>query len=423
MPVPDAGIARMLKLWRLEERSNSLAIPLLVVVLIGGKFSLAGDSGAASTLMTAVRTWGTLGAIIAIIGARALRPSESCSLQTRQFIALVSLLFGFLALSSLWGTPRAFPAVEVLDVLLVAVLVYCAAALVSRNPEVAVARLFICLLGISLVYLLGALAGIGRVDPERLSAFGGGPNVFVRIMATGAISALFVSAKTGRLRWVGLVPPLLVGAVLSGSRGGTLAVVLVLPLSLAMLRKRVPPRAWRRGLLVVSVCSALLFLLPLRSQTTTFVSDRYLELTFRDRYASGRDVLFEAAADMYVRNPVAGAGVGSFAVVTNSQENPYPHNLVLDFASAGGTIAVGLMAGVIGFTVRAGARARNGPLLTEAAFCGLAAAYHFLASQFSGGVFDSRFVWVFAGAVVVADVGRRTARGNHEMLAAAAVTA
>jgi O-Antigen ligase len=256
----------------------------------------------------------------------------------------------------------------------------------SHAPAKGLDLLMLLCFGAGLVYTVAGMSGHWHLD-QRATAFGGGPNVFVRVVGTGLLSALYLWAKTEKPFWVSMCPLFLLAAVLSGSRGGMLGLAVSLPVMLLTLRKRV------RGiwiaflgvgvvLLVVSATPTLL------SQLSTFWQTRYIDLTFNKGYTSSRNMLFAYAWSLFTHHPLAGVGLNGFQQATGYI---YPHNLVLNVACEGGLIGLTLL--VIPFVIIVSRIFCNNTL--EQRTCLSISTFYLIANMFSGTYYDARFMWLF----------------------------
>jgi O-antigen ligase len=259
------------------------------------------------------------------------------------------------------------------------------------------------------LYLAGALVA-GPGVQGRYSAFGGGPNVFVRVMDLACLATL-VLAVTKRKRWVLLgLPAFLLGAYLSGSRGGLLALLPILLVGGPVLLRRVRGR----GIRAVAVGAPLLLLVGglLRNPSwLAFGQERFVQETFSQGYDSERGSIVARALELFETHLWFGTGLDGFFPLqipwTNAE---YPHNLVLATAAEGGLVGLGLLGGtLLGGTA---AVLRRRPLGENAFGFVLAASCLFLAALFSGDYYDSRFLWFFLGLAVIAAQKESAARGR-----------
>src|SRR5207248_146515 len=140
---------------------------------------------------------------------------------------------------------------------------------------------FMLCFGTGVLYALGGASGQWNLE-ERAAAFGGGPNIYVRVVGTGLLASIYFWAKSGNWWWMAASPILFLSALLSGSRGGMLGLVAAILLLTALVLPHTG-RAWR-GLAVIAAAAAALRCVPsLAGRVGEFWNERYVELTFRER--------------------------------------------------------------------------------------------------------------------------------------------
>ena len=295
------------------------------------------------------------------------------------------------------------------DVAATAALTLAVYALARRDPEGVARRTLWFLLVAGLVFAAAAFAGGGGAQ-GRFAAFGGGPNVFVRIEVLGALAAVALLA-TGAGRWLLLaLPPLVVGAVASGSRGGLLAALVVV----AVLALRAGSRA--RALTVVGVAgsgSVLLIAAWLYAPLGDLLRSRFVEQTVEQQYSSGRTSIWQESLELLARHPLWGTGLdGFYGAVGQAQGIEYPHNYLLAVASETGLLGLAMLTLTVlawaaaissGQSRRPDGDASPG-LLRRAMVAG--ALFVGGASMFSGGYYDTRLMWCFAALAAALTVPR-----------------
>lgn len=310
----------------------------------------------------------------------------------------------WMTISGAWAVPSSDTMGTFENFVLLAALTALGIAVVSRLPLSAFGALWWLLFATAAVYLAGAVA-LGGVS-GRLSAFGGGPNVFVRIMVLGAIAAVALALR-GRRSWpLFLAPVFGLGAILSGSRGGVLAAVIVVVLAFIpiMIRLGLKRSIW---LSVILAASALTVPRILGEAQLQLMYTRFIVLPFREGALGSRDVLAEAAFEMFLAHPILGAGVGTFEAQNGL--GLHPHNLVLATAAEGGIVGVLLLAGtLLAFLIGI---LRSRPLGVDGLVLLLCGLYIFGAALFSGDYYDSRFMWFFLAAGVCA---ARSGASEHQ---------
>ena len=237
-------------------------------------------------------------------------------------------------------------------------------------------------------FLLAAAGIIGYGSGRRLAVFGGGPNVFGRNMALMCIGCLMAANAKGKyILWLILCS--IGGAliILSGSRGALLSAVLSVGSTFFLMRVK-----WHRKIFI-GICGLLLSAIilqytPIGLRTMDVFRSRVINLTFEQEHTSGRSELLEQAIKIGSEHMYVGVGLGGYIYVTGSN---YPHNLFLEAFSEGGSIGLALLVGTIGIFVINSWRDRKliDPFLAGAFIL------FFIASQFSGSLFDSRSVFIF----------------------------
>lgn len=338
------------------------------------------------------------------------RPKPSYKPHLAPLVLFIAWLL-LLTTTSLWTDPAAEVFQGVFDLALMGVLTVLAWAVARRTNVEAANLLFVTALITSYIYL-GAAITQGMDLTNRLSAFGGGPNVFVRVMLFGALAALALAVIWHRpLLAMACVPPL-IGAVLSGSRGGLFAAVLVLLLAVFIVAKRVE---WSRmvgaSVPVLALLAAAWNWLP--SDRRDYVRVRILQQTFEERYTSSRDTLASYALELFREHPIGGAGLGSFsATFRPGMDGYHAHNLVLSTVAEGGLLATILLFGALVAAVVFLVRRR--PLSVEVQFLALFSFFIFIASMFSGDYYDSRFLWFFMVLAVVWGAPRVETANTHK---------
>ncbi len=284
----------------------------------------------------------------------------------------------------------------------------------QRLPEEGMRFIWWLFVMAGVVYFVAAvIQGAGALG--RFSAFGGGPNVFVRVLSLGAIAALALGVQRGRNRWVLLLAPILaIGALLSGSRGGFVAIGIVVLVALVPIVRRL---RWKAtiALVAVMVLGAWTFARLLGDAQLQLMYVRFIERPLTAGDFSMRDVLADSALRLFASHPLAGAGVGAVADSLSFRgEGYYAHNLVLATAAEGGMVGLTLLIGAVGGLVAAALRRR--PLPSDVLFCLLGAAYVFVASLFSGDYYDSRFGWaLLLFAALLSARGATTTEKQREL--------
>ena len=314
----------------------------------------------------------------------------------------------WLVISTFWSAPEARLVDSILNVFFLFVFTLAAIAVASRLPTHQINSLWICLIVVAAVFLALAIYS-GPGAQGRYAAPGGGPNVFVRFMVMGALAALCRYQTAQRIRALLPVPFFAIGAILSGSRGGLLAALIVSILAAV-------PVFRRSGLKLVMICSvaitaaAIGALMAVHRSTAIIhiIRERYVEQTLNQRYVSDRGRIAAEAWNLFLSHPVIGSGLdGYYASQAVGERFEYPHNLVLATLAESGLLGgLLLMSAVISFFAAA---LKTRPLTKDALFALIIGIYLFFASMFSGDYYDSRMMWFFLCIAVIQS--RRAAEG------------
>lgn len=267
---------------------------------------------------------------------------------------------------------------------------------------------------LGLVFVVGGFTSTWTT-PNRMSAFGGGPNVFVRYMDLGMIAALYLTLRYQRMLFLGALPIFFACAVLSGSRGGLVAAfaAAVFLGGYLWLKKQRKILAICAGLSVAGVILCLI-IPQLRNLFMRLVLNRFFKLTLVDRYSSGRDEIADNAVDLIQSHPISGVGLGGYAFYFQDATGiQHPHNLFLTTITETGPLGLILVL-VLLFTIALSfwQRLRTATFGVVCAMAGSAAI--FLCSMFSGYYLDSRLIWFFALVALCAPM----LRTNSEVEAA-----
>jgi O-antigen ligase len=303
-------------------------------------------------------------------------------------VLAINSYFLYMILTSLWSLGDSSSRDELYWMTTLALLLNLSAWVMSRSDQRVLDAMWILIWLTSLAFFVGSLFK-GPGLQGRYAAFGGGPNVFVRIMILGALASLAIYLVRRTLWPLGGLPLFLAGAALSGSRGGLLALVAVL-VGIVPLIKRLGLRGTLRCLVVLLFAGAILAV-AIPSDVKTYLYNRFVILSLRERYTSGREEYYVAALRLFKQRPVIGWGLGSYQDLTGLN---YAHNLALATASEGGLVGVALLLlGTFVCLYRVYRRRHSSP---DSTLIGMLAAFSILiASMFSGGYYDSRCFWFF----------------------------
>ncbi|MEV4348648.1 O-antigen ligase family protein [Actinoplanes sp. NPDC049596] len=374
---------------------------VLILVAIGGRYTLD-RAGFTDLAWVDLRVIGLVAGLGALTVDVARRPRDGRTAGKREgWIVATVLFFVFQIASGLWAPGAARVGPQTLDLVLMAALVLAFYLYATGDPDAVIRTAFLLFYVAAVLFALAALMS-GPGEQGRYSAFGGGPNVFVRIQLLGVISAIALAMFTRRKLPLVAVPLFLLAAVLSGSRAGLLAGLVVGVAALWKIRGRL------RAGLVAAVTGALALVAGVIGLLAppAFVSlfqERFVEQTVQERYLSDRTDIWGAAWRLAEDHPLAGSGLdGFYGTIGVNQRVEYPHNYVLGVAAEGGLIGIGLLATAVLLWV---ATVRGGGLRPRTTGLAVASAVLVaLCSLFSGDYYDARLFWLFAALAAAAAV-------------------
>ena len=389
---PVASAEEPVRRWWTPTPASRMSVPLLTAlfaVALAGRFSL--DRVGLPTY--GVPDLRVPGCILLLLGtivwyvkrwAHGIRPSWPPPM-----VLLFTALIGVQLVSALWSPPGARLGKVAWDLLALLILVLAAAVLSAGDPARAARVLLVLMLGAAIVYTVGAL--LASPDGQgRYSAFGGGPNVFVRVVCLGIIAAVTLARIRGG--WLLLLPlPLLAsGAVLSGSRGGLVSLVAAGVAFVVLFPGRVRVAYLIAVVALVTLSAWAVSILP-DGASQEMAGDRYSVSGVQQGGFSSRPMLLARAWSLFADHPVSGAGLDSYHALSGLT---YPHNYLLGLAAESGVVAVALfLAAAVRFW-RDGRPWSAAP--REQVGCAIAAIYIAVASNFSGDYYDTRFFWILA---------------------------
>jgi O-antigen ligase len=372
-----------------------------VYVLVGrwSPFRLLGEE----PLYTQVRFWIVL-ALATALPVVLLRPGRCGTDLIRRVLIPMAAFLGYMIATIAW-TPlweAALPkALDLALMLLVAVL---SAPLVRRCDPQKLAQAFwwtvvVCA---GLNALLVTASGVWTLaSGDRVTVLGGGPNAFARIMALLCIGGIYFWMRARvAIGWLAVAASAVVLVLASGSRGGLLA----LPFALITLgvRSNVSRlRALTAAGLVAGAVSLLVTHTDLGANTLQTFDRRIRQLTFEERYDSGRAAIYERALQMGLDSPLLGGGLDAFQLT--DYQGLYQHNVLIEAFSEGGSIALILLLTSATIALRHVIAAKTPEEL------GYAAAFVMIAagSQVSGDLFDSRGLFLMP-LLLAGALARRT---------------
>lgn len=253
--------------------------------------------------------------------------------------------------------------------------------------------------------IAAALAAGETVTWGRLSAIGGGPNVFSRFTSVGFLITFYYILKSSSWPKQLLLCPVLIvlGAAtyLSGSRGSFLGLAgaLLVYMILRIIIRR------RRLLVNVTVLVAVIMILVIL----------IFGLDVQDRYRPAWEAPQDQAGDRFycarrslelgAASPWIGWGTGSFAYHVPEAEARYPHNIFLELYAENGVLGLALLtlllAGIAWVWLDALRLCpENSPAEREQVYLFAALlVFSLLVAQVSGDTVDSRWIW-FSGFLI-----------------------
>lgn len=328
--------------------------------------------------------------------------------------------FGYLCASATWSPDATFALTKVYDLTLVLVMSVGFGLAALRQPASRVLDAFWTIIVAATAML--ALAGVRQLlsggGGARLAVMGGGPNIFARLMGLLAMGALYFWMRRGQAwLWIPVAATGVILALLTGSRGGTAAILAGVTTCLVVARIPLRRLLLLTLLATVAVGTVMTFT-PLGEPLRRSVEERFLKLTLNydgsggggrgggKVYLSGREVLYEAALQLGQDHPVAGAGLAAFPALGLGV---YPHNLFLELFCETGTVGLLFFAGVVLTFVRSALKRHHG---LDGATVG-AAVLVLLGSQSSGDLYDTRALYLLMVMATCTAVPDRSTAQAH----------
>jgi O-antigen ligase len=349
-----------------------------------------------------LRLWIVMGGLVlASVGLahrahRAARPGET-RLDPRLSTALL-VFFGYLCVSALWAPDTSLALMKLYELVLAGVMSLGFGLAALRQPAGRVLDAFwtVVVTATALMALAGVRQLLGGGGGARLAVLGGGPNVFARLMGMLALGALYFWYRRGRAWvWIPLAATGVLLALLTGSRGGAIAIIAGVLTFLVVARLPLRRLALLSLLAAVAVGGATAFS-PLGKALSHSLEERFLRLTLKYEgggdseskvYLSGRESLYAAAYELGLDHPLAGAGLAAFPALGLGV---YPHNLFLEVFCEGGVLGLAFLGWALLAFVRSALRGRRG---LDGATAG-AVMLVLIGSQSSGDLYDSRALFL-----------------------------
>ncbi|MGH4010507.1 MAG: O-antigen ligase family protein [Pseudonocardiaceae bacterium] len=303
-------------------------------------------------------------------------------------------MVGYLALTAFWAPHEARISETLTDLAFLGLLIVVATVVSAPDPARA-RRLTLAVMYLAAIVYALAGALIGETDGQgRTTAFGGGPNVYTRVILLGVVAAIALTALYGRRLFLLAIPLLASAALLPASRGAVVAALVTVVVFGALTWGRWSLRGIGLAVLVTAGTLVVTWsLLP--PAAVDVVRQRFVDQVFQRNELSGRPELISQALAIFVDDPLIGAGLDSYFVRFGLGVGlEYPHNLVLDLAATGGVVALAIFGMFVVALVGDCPPVRR--MTADQLAMLLSACYLGAASLFSGEFYDSRFFWVFA---------------------------
>lgn len=383
-------------------RTLPVLVPQLVLVGLFGTL-LVGDTTAGGLPLRSV------GSVVVLVGtiAMARYPVTSSTWRaTPWFITWLTLV----ALSAAWSPLDARPIEYLIDLAHLGFLLSCTIFIAPRLPDRSLTWVWFLTWATGSIFALAAVTGVGgEIDLQgRRSAFGMGANVFVRVVGLAAIAAIAL-AWHGR-RWpIATLPILVMAAILSGSRGGVLALV-VAGIAVTLLALSGTSTRTRRNAVTFLFASAALSYFVLAPVMRDWIQARFIE-TISSGDSAGRDVILGQALHLWHERPVFGVGLdGYWGAVGIRYGFQHPHNLLLQTFLEAGIIGGAVLVATLAIAFSSAWSVRSGKHSLFACAALLVAT----SAMFSGTWYDSRFLWFYL-VLGAAALARHTAVQDDEV--------
>lgn len=240
--------------------------------------------------------------------------------------------------------------------------------------------------------LEGATTGLGRSE-----VFGGGPNIFARVVLLGIVAAIGLSLQTGYRLLLIATPFMLLAAILSASRGALSSAVATGVLAIIVFHRHLRLRRVITGLAMAPLLGWAIWS---NDRVQELAAQRFDPEVITASGFSGRETLWSVAKRLFWENPLGGSGIDSFrSQMYASTGFSYPHNVVLEFADDLGFVGLALLFTTLLVSVSCIKRLplQGNPAAWTFALAGF---FVFSCSMFSGDLYDSRFAWILVAAAV-----------------------
>lgn|GEM_PF-3162562 len=286
------------------------------------------------------------------------------------------------------------------------------------------ANLLICAFVVSGFFAVAGLASGGGAE-SRVAAFGGGPNVFSRLVSFGVLALPVVWYRFRgvimRVGIIGGVALMSLAVLMSGSRGSFIA-LLICMLAVLFLWPTKGRNLWK--IILFSILLAFSVWACIRFAEQLVMLTRLLMLFTEEgggASVSLRVSMITTALQYAVDSPLLGRGTGSFPMLFfGSDFRYYPHNIFAEIFAENGLLGLGVLVGFLFFTLRKGlylwkkcglpAEQRRIVLAAGACFV-----FSVIVAQVSGDFYDNRMIWFFGSAVLALTQNHPNTRGTQDI--------
>ena len=334
--------------------------------------------------------------------------------------ALIAAFMGWGVASMLWSIDQS-SSIDALQRYGLGILLLVIVFTATRDRRAAILIAGAFALSASISTVLGLVLGM-RVEGRLVGTFAD-PNEYAAFCVPALlVSAAFAATASTPLRRLAFAISALVcglGIVLSGSRGGIIAI------GAALVVWTIFGGRWRRRVLTTCVAVTLILVGYVNIAASPATKARFATLTQGERYGAsagtGREDIWEVGLRAYRDHPTKGAGIGTYTQATPRYlaqpglvrrgdfftETPkVAHNLYLHILVEIGTVGLALFLGIIATCLAAVARAarlfeRAGDTTLElvsrtllAGTTGLLVADFFISGQYQ------RVLWILLGLCV-----------------------
>jgi O-antigen ligase len=377
---------------------NSTSWPLVLSYLL--VVSGNGGAGIFSFLATTTANWvKLLIALLILVYASLLTQRgkqsshQNWMLQPSAFLTFYSVIALLLLLSAsiLWAPIGANDYTDVLQISFQIITVMFWFTIAQKMPHLLL-RTLPSILFYTGFFSLGISFLLGNFQGGRLSLFGSGPNISARILSVAAIAGLYLyQTRQKKSFYLYSTLLLLMGTVLTQSRGGLLALILAILVFLFLknlVRLRVVSLSF---VFFISIGLYFISKTPIYDDFIQIWNSRFVVLTFQDRYTSGRTYIFAKAFETWQENPIWGIGLNGFGGAR--LQGNYEHNFILSIAVSSGLLGITILIAVLSSALKGIGRLIRNDSWTR--FLASICVFYGVASLSSGDLFDARFFWLY----------------------------